>query len=155
MSKATEQIIPQAALKGKSYEIMRRDNRSIRKRDPDEGLLFVPAAPHEVRPPEHTGIEYQIDESGLDVTLNDPSSEPTYDLTSLLVKSPHKLCTPCLDVLNYMCEFNKSKDKRNVEPIATTSDQDDDAARQVKRRLQESQTKETHMPNSVVHHFNL
>ena len=104
------------------------DNSTASARDPNEASLMVGRAPHVVRPPHETGVQYRISEGRLDVALENCPSYPT---DSIDVQTPHRLCQACLDVLHYYCQYQEARSTMTRE-----------------EQIQQ-------MSNTVIHHFNL
>jgi len=91
----------------RDYDIIEHDNRSDSYRDNDEGSLLVRREPQVIRPPEDTGVTYGFDEikQALQIGLNNSTRKPEYEWKSLKLRTQHKLCQACVDVLNYYCKY--------------------------------------------------
>ena len=97
--------------KGELLDIVTRDNRSESYRMPKEGSLQVRRAPHEVRPPAHTGVQYSINDDGVcTLSLNHAPNLPEYELNSFKLETDHHpLCQACCDVFNYYCRYKEAR----------------------------------------------
>ncbi|EME39263.1 hypothetical protein DOTSEDRAFT_38483 [Dothistroma septosporum NZE10] len=92
------------AIKGpaEDYDIVMIANTSSSARDADEGSLLVRCQPHIVRPAKDTGVGFATDEDGsVTLELNDPPNASRYQLDSLRLTTPHRLCLACTDAFNY------------------------------------------------------
>lgn len=96
------------------YEIFSYDNRSERRGDPDEGSLMVLGEPLEVRPRPHRGYQYKIVDDKLSVSLEDLPKEAKKSWKSLHVKTLHRFCIACKDVLEYYCRYRAAQQKKQV-----------------------------------------
>lgn len=92
-------------------DIMLIDNRNDSYRRPKDGILFVPRAPHQIRPPADTGVHYRLDEADQEFTLslNDPPQLSDYQWNSVQLETEHNVCQACLDILNYYCRYAEAR----------------------------------------------
>lgn len=88
-------------------------NTSERYRDPDEGLLVITHAPHQVRAPSDSGVRYRIDPSTgkAAIALEGQFQLRQTDAESFQVNSEHVLCQACCDVFGYYCRYMELKSK--------------------------------------------
>ena len=105
---------------GEDYDILVQPNLSHDARDAAEPNLYVLRPPAEIRPQRDTGIVYSVQDEQFRVDLNDSAQGPQYEWNQLALRTPHKLCIACLDVLNYICksieaeQARKARDKEMV-----------------------------------------
>ena len=94
-----------------NYDVMFYNNASASYRDPGEGSLFVQRAPHQVRPPAATGVHYRLNKADRmhEVSLHIPPQLPDYEWNSVQLKTAHKVCQACHDVLNYYCRYIEAR----------------------------------------------
>ena len=93
------------------YDVLSLANTSDNYRDERKETLFVRRAPHLVRAPTDTGVEYEIKEANQEckLTLNNPTHRSEYDWTSVQLNTGRLICQACHDVFNYYCKYIEAK----------------------------------------------
>jgi hypothetical protein len=91
-------------------DIMLSVNTTESYRRAKNARLYVPRAPHQVRPFSHTGAQYWLDgPDGIEVSLNDPVEKQEYQRDSVRFRSGHQLCLACRDMFNYYCKYRETR----------------------------------------------
>ncbi len=137
------------------YDILEHDNRGVSYREPSEPSLRVQREPQEIRPSAHTGVLYNFDqEDVLQLSLENPTVLPEYEIDSVKLSTGHHLCQACLDVLNYYCKYKEIRSAVCVCAFPKTESSSD-----VFNKWEEAgntpRTKRFSLSNAVVHHFNI
>jgi len=92
------------------YDTMLTTNATDSYREGKNAQLYVPRAPHQVRPFSHTGVEYRPDgPDGIEVRLNNPVEKQEYQRDSVRFRSGHHLCLACRDMFNYYCKYRETR----------------------------------------------
>ena len=93
------------------YDTFFSSNTSESYRDEQEDLLFVRRAPHQVRPPADTGVDYGRNEADqkYHLSLNNPPKRPEYNWNSVQLENARHICQACRDVFNYYCRYVETR----------------------------------------------